>query len=168
MKKSYIEIKNIFETVPIGFYSGRKITCDLSEEGAISYYEPLADEITVSYPLIQAGLVKVPEDSSYAESAVRAMIYHEVSHAILTPPEPVSEIINIFEDERIETVLKSFYYGVDFKKNIFYLNQYDGTQKPKNAKEAFYHLVRYREGDPALLDEVDDIIYRFSRMTNTN
>lgn len=168
MKKSYSEIKNIFETLPIGFYSGRKITCDLSEEGVASYYEPLADEITVSYPLIQAGLVKVPEDSSYAESAVRAMIYHEVSHAILTPPEPVSEIINIFEDERIETVLKSFYYGVDFKKNIFYLNQYDGTQKPKNAKEAFYHLVRYREGDQALLDEVDDIIYRFSRMTNTN
>ena len=61
------------------------------------------------------------------------MLYHELSHVILTPRtifvrrnEEERDIINIFEDERIETLLQKFYIKVDFKD---FVKQFNGWNK---------------------------------------
>lgn len=169
MKRSYSKIKNILESLPIGFYTGRRIECELKEDAQSSYYAPLTDNIVISYPLIEAGLRNVTDDADYAEAGTRAMIYHEVSHAILTPKEQVSRIINIFEDERIETILGNFYYDTDFKENVYLLNNYTAMpETPISTEDEFYRLVRFRQGDSELVKEVDEIIYQFREMTATH
>lgn len=169
MKRSYNEIKNILESLPIGFYTGRRIECELKEDAQSSYYAPLTDNIVISYPLIDAGLRNVTDDTDYVEAGTRAMIYHEVSHAILTPKEPIGRIMNIFEDERIETIFSHFYYDTDFKKNVYLLNNYaEMSELPVSTEDEFYRLVRFRQGDPELVKEVDEIIYQFREMTSTH
>lgn len=170
MNRSYSEIKNILESLPIGFYTGRRIDCDLKEDAQASYYKPLTDNIVISYPLIVSGLRNVIGDTDYAEASTRAMIYHEVSHAILTPKDQVfSRVMNIFEDERIETILSNFYYDTDFKENVYLLNNYaELPELPVSTEDEFYRVVRFRQGDPELVSEVDEIIYQFREMTATN
>ena len=100
------------------------------------------------------------------ETAVRTILYHEVSHLILTPCEVLAgvskwlninfDILNIFEDERIETILRTYYMRTDFKKFIKLVCKHDTA--PKNAMEAFFNVVRFREGKKEFVDMVQDII----------
>ena len=82
-----------------------------------------------------------------------------------TRDETDAYLFNVFEDERIETVFKDYYYGVNFKKNIVLMNNYEG-QKPTNAFGAFYHTVRFRSGKREHLNIVDNIIEKYYDMDN--
>ena len=142
MEKNYGKITQIAEQLPIRLYAKRRIETDLSEGETSSYYAPMDDKIVISFPQIAQGLAKIDENDPYMETAIRSMMYHEVSHALLTPADlQPTDIINIFEDERIETVLSDYYYNTDCKKNVFYLNDYDGSA-PQNALDEFYQVVR--------------------------
>ena len=115
------------------------------------------------------------ETESYKETAVRSMVYHEVSHAILTPPELMeigklyipTGIINIFEDERIETLLKDFYMDVNFKQNLLYIC--GNTIPPAtNSAQVFFNLVRFRcYKDKEIVEEVEQIIENFKTLSCT-
>lgn len=166
MDVSFVEVKAVVDELPIGYYAKRRIGLTLDKDGESSYYNPCTDEIVVSYPLIARGLKNAKgENDSYKETAIRSMVYHEVSHAIITPSnlkenanQKTASILNVFEDERIETILKDFYRGVNFKKNALYING-GKIKKPTNAFSAFYNLVRFRACKNAkLLDRVDQII----------
>ena len=154
MEITYNNLKNILKTLPIGYYIGRNIPVTMEEYSNMSYYNPAKDEIVIGYKLILDAYNKVEhmykvEDE---ESVIRGLLYHEVSHAMLTPDTKylfsvrhnLQDIINIFEDERIETLLRKFYMNVNFKRNVVFLNNYDGTKKPENARDAFYQAVRFR------------------------
>ena len=105
MEKNYGRIRQIAEQLPIGLYAKRRIETDLSEGETGSYYAPMEDKIVISFPQIAQGLTKIDENDPYMETAIRSMVYHEVSHALLTPKDlQPTDIINIFEDE-----LKLFY-----------------------------------------------------------
>ena len=160
MKVFPSEVKRIMDTLPIGFYANKRVPARLSETEKSSYYNTKEDSIVISFPQIEIALSEV-EDVNYLETGIRSTVYHEVSHAILTPEKMEwSDIINVFEDERIETILAGYYHNVDFKQNIVYINNYHG-EAPKNAFEKYYYTVRFRQGNPNHIDELKKIIQKY-------
>ena len=165
MKPTFLEVKAITDTLPIGFYANRRISATLKDKIPCSSYDPMKDIIEISYPQIIMGVDKV-ESAEEREEMIRSNYYHEVSHAILTPKDMrPTDPINIFEDERIETVLKDYYYGVDFEKSLRYINDFDPSAPlPTDPLAAFFYLVRYRIGRPDLLKEVEKIIRKYATL----
>ena len=105
MDISFGRVKEIAESLPIGFDAKEKIELIVSNDEQVSYYAPLENKIVISYSTILQALRKINDNDPYVETAVRSILYHEVSHALLTPKSmSVTDIINIFEDERIESV----------------------------------------------------------------
>ena len=165
-----METKAIADALPIGIYAKRRIRCSLREDENTSFYSPMTDEIIISYPQITGALKMTPEDED-KEVAIRSMLYHEVSHAILTGWNGrVTDQFNIFEDERIETVLNDFYLDVDFAKQVYRINgiqSNDDLKAPKNALDAFYQLVRFHKGDADLLDKVKKLLVKYAPLSKT-
>ena len=165
-----METKAIADALPIGIYAKRRIRCSLREDENTSFYSPMTDEIIISYPQITCALKMTPEDED-KEVAIRSMLYHEVSHAILTGWNGrVTDQFNIFEDERIETVLNDFYLDVDFAKQVYRINgiqSNDDLKAPKNALDAFYQLVRFHNGDADLLDKVKKLLVKYAPLSKT-
>ena len=117
MDVSFARVEQILKTLPIGYYCGRDIKVSLSKQDT-TYYDFSNDCIRISYPMIQRS-VKLLSDDSKIENDIRCLLYHEVSHAILTPSNiRKDDFYNVFEDERIETILQDYYMRVDFKEIV--------------------------------------------------
>lgn len=154
---SKLQIEGIVNTLPIGFYVGRNIPTQLVDDEC-SWYNTKEDCIGISTEQIKKGTDKVPENE--VETMVRSNFYHEVSHAFLTPQGmPATDVVNIFEDERIEKLLKDYYYSVDFEKSVQLINDTEHT--PENALQAFFSLVRFHKGKPEHLAKVAEIIEKY-------
>lgn len=168
MQITYSFLESIFNTLSISYYLGRPINAKLSKNSIDSFYSPEKDLIIISAPSIAMMLYHQQFNKDYAEEIIRGLLYHEVSHVILTGKNWINEVntkkekkcFNIFEDERIETLFMNMYYNTNFKKNIILLNNYQG-QAPKNADEAWYFLVRFHAGEQRWLDVVENIIDRY-------
>lgn len=155
MKVSKFEVEKVLKTLPIGYYVGRDIDVTLTD-GNTTSYNLLLDKIEISYPTIAKTLERVADMD--IEYATRCLLYHEVSHALLTPKKlDVKDIYNIFEDERIETILADYYLKVDFKSFTKQLNDWH-FQKPASALEYFFQIVRFRYGPKKFTDRVQKII----------
>ena len=174
MTTTYPEMNNIFATLPIGFYLGRRLNIVLSKDSEMSYFDPMHDMVVISYSMIARAIASLPDTLSKeeVEEIVRGVVYHEVSHVILTPAELKScghnkrerDAINVLEDERIETIFRSFYMNTNFRKNIFILNMFDGVTPPATAWDAFYYLVRYHIGEEKWLNRLQNIIERYKNI----
>lgn len=163
MSVSRIQVENIFKTLPTGYYVGRQVKNVLTDEQS-SYYDLMNDEIHVSYPMIENVSKSLP-DSLTIENDIRCLLYHEVSHALLTSKElRINARTNIFEDERIETVLANYYRGVDFKQFVKRVNNFH-NEKPKTADEMYYQVVRYRVGPKQFTERVSSIINSYAQIT---
>ena len=179
MKVSVNVVRELVNQLPIGLYAGRRIPCELSLDADTSYYDMANDNIVISFPIVAEGLKNAPEATPdfTEETAVRSMLYHEISHVILTPkydddswvfPSAVDfEVFNIFEDERIETLLRNYYLDVDFKKQIFYICG-EPSENPKTAKEAFFNIVRYRQDLYGLAHMVQEIIDKYKSVNSSS
>ena len=181
------EINRILETLPVGFYAKTKINVECVD-GSQSYYDESAEKIVVGVDTINMGLAKVADDFDTAV-AVRTVFYHEVSHLILTPisliknpryyssmladkiayylnislsSQEAFDLINIVEDERIESALRNFYLNTNFR--WFVTQQYNG-QPFVTAQDIFYAAVRFRMGDEKILKAVSDLIIKFKWFT---
>lgn len=164
MKVTFAKCDSILKTLPIGFYTGRRIETTLDEKEETSFYSPMEDKIVVSYPIIARRFDSMPEASTCSEEeAVRSMLYHEVSHAILTPAKALNNNfqVNVFEDERIETVLSDFYHDVDFRKQLYDIH---GGHAPKatTPQTAFFNAVRFRVGPADIEVEVERMLERYA------
>ena len=116
------------------------------------------------YPMIE-NISKSLPDSLTLENDIRCLLYHEVSHALLTSKELCINVkTNIFEDERIETVLANYYRGVDFKQFVKRVNNFH-NEKPKTADEMYYQVVRYRVGPKQFTERVSSIINSYAQIT---
>lgn len=159
--KEYVE--GIFKTLPIGYYLGRDIPCELSDKDDTSYFSPTEQKIVVAY----GQVAKACEHNVDMETAVRSVLYHEISHAILTPRKLyVTDITNIFEDERIETLMSDTFMGVDFWQNRLGVNGFTSIDEIKNLPmktdmQKFYALVRFHIGPDNFLQDVQDIIQKY-------
>ena len=149
MELTFGECKKILDTLPLGYYCGRRIAVELDKEEATSFYSPAEDKIVVSLPIIQKGLESVTNEAE-KETAIRSMLYHEVSHAILTPikifdyirGEEGRYVFNVFEDERIETVLNDYYMDVNFKQQLFNIMGETPNVDVNDPRSVFYSVVR--------------------------
>lgn len=166
MTITYAKIEQILKTLPIGYYVGHNIKVILSE-GNESYFNFVENEIVISAPMIQKAL-ESQTDENKIEQYVRTLLYHEISHAIMTPKilfERLSDrdrqIVNIFEDERIETILKDNFINVDFKDFLFNVTDVNQIIKNKDTMSKFYSIVRYRKGEKTFVDLVDKIILTY-------
>ena len=172
MEINFAETKAIAETLPIGLYAKRRIPVSMSDSEETSYYNPVTDEIVISYPIIKTGLAKAELSDLSKETAVRSMEYHELSHAILTPAcLTMNDAINTFEDERIETLLNNYYLDVNFKKQVLLINGYKSKSEigaPSSGFEAFYQIVRFGVGKAEFVAEVDEIIKRYAHLTRVH
>jgi hypothetical protein len=166
MRTSFVEVNEIFKTLPVGYYLGRKINHILSETSAASYYNPEDDVIVISYPTIAEMIGRIDEKFAMSkETIIRSILYHEISHVILTPANmkryantnEEADAINIVEDERIETLLADYYMDVNFKKNIILANNWHG-EEGTTLFEKFYHLVRFRQGEPEWLHRLEKVL----------
>lgn len=207
MQITYNQVKNILDTLPIGYYLGHSIPpVKLSKESDSTYINQITEEITVSFKNVQTMLQNAP-DNIDVESVVRGLLYHEVSHAMLTPVMPFmknfassasygqrmvelfgalkrayykkfncnlpltiqKDIINIVEDERIETLLKNYYLNVDFRKNVVLLNGITNPEKElKNADllKRFFLVCRYHVGTQEELKSLTNLILYNKNRTN--
>ena len=160
MEINKTEIKQILDTLPIGYYADRPITVNISETEETSFYDLEKDEITFAYNNIAVALENVEDFDK--ETAIRTVLYHELSHAILTPQNmQIDDMLNIFEDERIETLLNDFYLNTDFK-GMVYAETKDFI--PQDEIGAFFKVVRCRQGKAEFLKRVEEIIYKYAML----
>lgn len=160
------ELEKIADELPISYYAKARVEVKIDAEAPTSYFSPNTREIFVSLEGVNTSLKNINSaDTEEAERAVRAHLYHELSHAILTPKVLIpNNQINIFEDERIETLLDGFFMKVDFKENIKRLCDFDKNHIPQTDMEKFFYAVRYRIGKKEWLDEIEKIIETYTKL----
>lgn len=173
MKITWEEMRDIARTLPIGYYLGRKVPVMIEPAGG-AYCDPVKCEIHVGMGLLQtaADHIDAKDAAKWSrEKLLRCLLYHEVGHLLLTPPKlkryvyvrrastgaEGAEIINIFEDERLEAILSRYFLGVDFKAFVNLI--YKGVEiNGKSAKDKVYKAVRLRKTTPEISAKVDDAI----------
>lgn len=152
------EVEKILNTLPISYYLKKKANVVLSEEAETSSIDLFTGNIEISFKQIQST-------TDDLEKEVRVKLYHEISHALLSPlPIKLTidkDIYNIFEDERIETLLSYYYLDVDFKRNL--LSKYK-NYIPSDPKGIFFYYVRLRGGGPILNKEIDRLILKWQKL----
>lgn len=172
-------------TLPVSHYLGRKIEVNFDASTQTSYYD--GNKIVVSFQNILSAIAnKFNKSLAIAlnvltendiEMLVRPLLYHELSHTILSNFDFLfntqtgcklfdgttitQAIVNIIEDERIETLLKHYYRNVDFKQNLY--NICGDVQKvrntPTNDFETFvFKAVRYRLCSKIVNDKINEYI----------
>ena len=89
------------------------------------------------------------------------------------PPENLAyimshlrDLVNIFEDERIETLLSSYYMNVDFKRLVVLLNGDPKAIYDRDPMGRFFAIVRYRYGGPNLVGKVQKLICTTQSLDN--
>lgn len=189
MKPSVGYCQDVLKTLPVGYYLGHPVSLRLDPTGDSTYIELDCERVTVSYKNICTALENAPDDID-PEPIIRALLYHEISHALLTPRclfsnvdrtfinkccsrykngvdkaayiwDHVHDIINIFEDERIETTCRNYYMNVDFKRLVVLLNGDPKNFMTRDPIGKFFALVRYRIGSTEQLETVSSIIKQF-------
>lgn len=162
-------IKDILNTLPIGYYLGERAEIEFSETAPTSMCNPVTGKIVISANNVLEALKDMPNDAD-TEEFIRDALYHEVSHLILTPrcaagygsyERKIYPYMNIFEDERIESILKNFYRKVNFKRFVFTMNHWTPDQEIKDATQFFFHIVRYRKGPEEFVRKVPELILKW-------
>lgn len=182
MEMTANSIKAECKTFPVSFYCKRKINVEFTE-GATSCYFPIEDKIHVSVSQIMEAMKNAGDlDEETFKMLCRSNFYHEVSHAILTPrvmnpkecwriddleygdSKTGRAVLNIIEDERIETLLRKLYLNVDFKRSLIMMNGLDSYYgEPKDAVSFLYHVVRYRNAGSEQLQQMLEELIRDHR-----
>ena len=168
MLPTFIEIENILKTLPVGYYIGRNVPLKLTNENG-SYYVPMDDEAYISYPMLNNVMTKIESklNDENIERLTRTLTYHEISHAFITPKSlSINNIVNVFEDERIESMCRNYYKGVDFKELLMLVNDWDGKTEPAHdtAFSVWYSLVRYHLGKPHFLIKVAALLKKYRKL----
>ena len=187
---SFEKVNEVLKTLPIGYYLGRKITCTLHDNNE-SYHDPFNDEIRIGFKLLPCTNVDTELSDEEIEKDIRCMLYHEISHALITPRifsnydiywiknyyrttygnnpfvdslmmDKMHSILNVFEDQRIETVLGTYFLNVNFPEYVKKVNHYDGYAKPTSTWDAYYQIVRYNEGPKEFVDKVYSLIKNYA------
>lgn len=165
MELTFNEVKAITDTLPVGLYANRRISIELGHDET-SWYDPQSDTILIAYEQVTQGLKNYNGNPA---TLIRSNHYHEVGHAILTPKYMnTDDIYNIFEDERLETLLNKYFYNINFKDSVYAINGYTKGKLPPilNVDQAFYYLVRFRVCYwKDLLEQVSHLILKYKNLT---
>ena len=161
------KLRAILLSLPKSFYlKSKSIDVDLSETAPTSYFNPTNFKIVVAINNVELAIQNAgrPLTDDELEFVLRGQLYHEISHAILTPPDLMQiasksnvinpQLANIIEDERIETMLKNYYLLVDFKKQLKLL--VDFIPQPQSFTHFVFNAVRFRYSpiEPAIVKQL--------------
>ncbi len=168
MIPTFIEIENVLKTLPVGYYIGRNVPLMLTNEEG-SYYVPMTDKAFISYPMLKNVMRKIESklNNENIEKFTRTLTYHEISHAFLTPKSlNINNVVNVFEDERIESMCRNYYKDVDFKELCMLANDWDGKTEPAHDTpfSVWYSLVRYHLGKPRFLIKVAKLLKKYRKL----
>lgn len=196
MHISFNHCQNILNTLPVGYYLGHRVAVNLSESETETYLNLEDESITISYKMIADALTRTPEIDD-PEPLIRGLLYHEISHCLLTSRELpwiernldddryalqfgytkmwpnikpyIHDLINIMEDERIETILAHYYLNVNFKKNLYIINNTTDPVKVAAAAttplDKFYCAARYHVGPQEAIDNIKQCIIKHYDLT---
>lgn len=176
MKVTFEEAKEVAGRLPVGYYLGRKVPVIIDEDLMGAKVDLVKCEIHIGLKLLNeaAGHVGPAAESKWSrEKLLRCLLYHEVGHVIMTPPslkERVcirnrktmrvlpwsSDVVNIFEDERLECVLSHFFMGVDFRGFVKMIHE--GCPKGDTPAYQFFDAVRLRVAKPHILKAIDEAV----------
>ncbi len=168
MIPTFIEIENVLKTLPVGYYIGRNVPLTLTNENS-SYYVPMDDKAFISYPMLKNVMRKVESklNSENIEKFTRTLTYHEISHAFITPKSlDMNNVVNVFEDERIESMCRNYYKDVNFKELLMFVTDWDGKTEPTydTPFAVWYSLVRYHLGKPRFLIKVAELLKKYRKL----
>lgn len=133
------QIKSAFNALvlalPKNYYvDSNNLQFETSDNAQTSYYDPTNNKIVISFNNVLEALQKMNNNElgiDAFDKIVRGLVYHELSHAFLTPLNlydnvqyelsyasfATTDVINIVEDFRIETTLENYYMNTDFNAN---------------------------------------------------
>lgn len=172
------EMREIARTLPIGYYLGRKVPV-MVEPGGDAYCDVVKGEIHIGIGLLQraADQIDAADAAQWSrEKLLRCLLYHECGHVLLTPkwvkwdnlpatpdghadPDG-AELVNIFEDERLEQMLSQFFLGVDFKGFVRLVHK-RGVKTDRLGE--FFKAVRLRQTTPEISAAVDAAVQKLVR-----
>lgn len=155
------------------------IDVSLSLTAPTSMFNRYDFKIIIAFKNILEAVKGKEECDDYTlEVIVRGLLYHELSHAILTPkieeyypkhykeyPYLTYNIINILEDERIENILSKYYYSVDFKENVRRINS--KVDPVRNFEDYLLNVVRLRLGDFVINSRINQFIEETKHISAT-
>ena len=171
------ESQKILNTLPIAHYlKVDTIPVVFDNLSSTSYFSPSEFTIHVALANIADAIIgsgKKEITNADLEKTIRCFLYHEISHAILTPKNLMSAasggytllnptLANILEDERIETLLSNYYHNVDFKQNLHNVVK---LQQARDFTSFVFNAVRFRYcpiNSKDVNDKVNDFIKRTS------
>lgn len=102
-----------------------------------------------------------------AINSVYDLLYNKFKNIIYNSTQ-IRDLVNIFEDQRIETLNKNVFLKVDFQSFTKKLNNYDPNDKPKDFQSFFYHVVRFNDMEPEIVKMVYNTIYKLSNINSSN
>lgn len=179
MKVKNFQIENILKRIPTGYYFGKNISVVLSETSQDSYCNLDGPRIVISLMRINQILNKIDEDYSeeVIEKILRTLVYHEVSHALLTPirifdsinyvvnnykeddkyytEDDLTDIVNIVEDERVERITKNYFKGIDYKWLVEISNP-RSVEEETNIFNLWFLFIRCNEL-PSYIDGASEV-----------
>lgn len=174
MKLTLDEMREIAKRLPIGYYLGRN-TPVIVEEGYHAFANVVNGDIHIGIGLLQSAADHInPSDVGKwdRETLLRCLLYHEIGHLLLTHKglgylDLINSstkryrlnkhaLINIFEDERIETLLSNVFHGVNFKDFCRLVN---GDKVEHSSEEnKFLDAVRLRNTTKEINAKIDKAI----------
>lgn len=179
MKIKKYEIESLLKKVPTGYYFGKCIPIDLSESAETSYCSLDGPKIVISYNNLVnlADKINDVEDGEYT-MLVRSLVFHEISHALLTPyfyvriledpasffsdsrevaipKELLAYLVNTAEDQRIETITCKIFEGVDYRKLINKLAPLE-TTNDLDPMTIYFNLIRYNILPSTLFSSIEE------------
>jgi len=176
----------IFDTLTTSYYTGTgKVAAKLDADAATSFFDMGSRSIVVALQnIVKATRAKIDANGGTLsplaiEQSIREELYHELSHAMLTPTDVSNayhvaqwenrnnpafikwDDLNVYEDERIETLFASYFMRCDFKASIMSLCPY---AEPQCFEQFAFYAVRHRRA-PFKQAEASQAVDRFVEET---
>ena len=186
MKITLEEMRETAKTLPVGYYLGRKVPVMIEPSGG-AFCDVMKGEIHIGLDLLQqaADMIDPADAEKWSrEAMLRCVLYHEVGHVLLSPEwlgfrvhlvdpreseyfddKTNHDLINIFEDERLEQLFSQFFIGVDFKGFIKLVSKKSGGSGSTTSK--VFDAVRLRRTTAGISAMVDDAIQSLSGINCT-
>ena len=162
MKVNAEIVKDELRKLPIGYYIGREVKVVPEDDIQTSYYDMLSDVIHIDTKSIVDTVSRLTDEATIEdiEGDVRCMLYHELSHAMLTPRDLKPNFhLNVVEDVRIETALKGYYLNTDFEE---FNKRYVANTPNDCCENGFIRFCKLGEGGtPELREKLNNLIRRY-------
>lgn len=156
MNVTFARCEEILNTLPIGYYLGHPVTVKLDPENPATFINLDTETVTVSYKMIDEALESARETADL-EQVIRGLLYHEISHALLTAPDVMRLIKCYTPNELLDragiTVLPITIsnYIDQYKKDIFNIFE---DERIETLCQDYYMDVNFKK-NVFLLNKVD-------------